>query len=257
VFLETYSIESWQEIELSMIVNYLALKQKQKYASTSICRALIAIKVLFRFLKREGIVSTNILLLMETPKLWQLIPDVLSLEEMNALLRLPDTQTQQGARDRAILEVLYACGLRVSELCQLKIYDVDDEFVRVLGKGRKERIVPIGKQAIAAIDRYLSFREDGDNKRQERLFVTRKGKPLDRIKVWKLVKFYAKKASLQKTISPHTFRHTFATHLLDRGADLRIIQDMLGHANITSTDRYTHVSQTRLQQAFRDFHPRN
>ncbi|WP_075883617.1 site-specific tyrosine recombinase XerD [Candidatus Protochlamydia sp. W-9] len=256
-FLKQRSVNNWSQIHLQAIIDYLALKQQQHYASASICRALIAIKVLFRFLKREGMITTNILLLIETPKLWQLIPDVLSLEEIDRILAIPNIQTWRGARDKAILETLYACGLRVSELCQLKIYDVNDTFVRVLGKGGKERIVPIGQQAIVAIDCYLSFREGGENSRNEFLFITKKSKPLTRALVWKLVKFYARQASIFKSISPHTFRHTFATHLLDHGADLRVIQDMLGHASINSTDRYTHVSQIRLQQAFQAFHPRN
>ncbi|CUI17137.1 Tyrosine recombinase XerD [Candidatus Protochlamydia naegleriophila] len=255
-FLHGRAVEGWSKVDLQLVVDYLAQKKADEYASSSICRALIAIKVLFRFLKREGVIASNVTHLLETPKLWQLIPDVLTQEEIKRVLTQPDVLTVKGARDRAILEVLYASGLRVSELCQLKLQDVDDTFVRVQGKGGKERVVPIGQKAILAIDRYLHFRSVSEHSRHESLFVTQRQKPLDRIAVWKLVKFYAKQAGVTKPISPHTFRHSFATHLLDNGADLRVIQDMLGHANINSTDRYTHVSQTRLQEAFHIFHPR-
>ncbi len=192
--------------------------------------------------------------LLESPKIWQLIPDILSLSEMECLLKQPNPDSAKGARDRAILEVLYASGLRVSELCQLKIEDVDDAYVKVNGKGGKEKVVPIGKKAIAAIDYYLSFR-DGTN--QNALFISNKGKPIHRVGVWKMVKRYAMQAGIRKNIFPHTFRHSFATHLLDNGADLRVIQEMLGHASIDSTDRYTHISCKHLHEAFQKFHPRH
>ena len=216
--------------------------------------SLIAIKVFFRFLKREGIISQNITLLLATPKIWQLIPDVLSIEEMEQLLNQPDLSLVKGVRDRAILEVLYASGLRVSELCGLTIRDVDDEYMRIRGKGGKERLVPIGRKAISAIDRYLHFR---DGPLEETLFVGKGGQPIDRVTVWKMIKSYAVQAGISKSISPHTFRHSFATHLLDNGADLRVIQELLGHSSITSTDRYTHISCSHLQQAFEEFHPRH
>ncbi len=252
-FLNHHGIVDWTVVDPNNIIQFLALKKNGEYASSSICRALIAIKVFFKFLKRENLISVNSAALLETPKLWQLIPDVLTVEEMDKILMLPDRDTKEGARDAAILEILYACGLRVSELCGLKIHDVDDTTIRVYGKGSKERIVPIGKKAIAALDHYLNFR---DAERQEAVFLSRFNKPIERIAVWSLVKKYAKKAEINKSISPHTFRHTFATHLLDNGADLRVIQDLLGHASINSTDRYTHISSSRLHEAFNAFHPR-
>ena len=201
---------------------------------------------------RLTLLFTSILL-----KIWQLIPEVLSCTEMVSLLEAPDKDTLIGSRDKAILEVLYACGLRVSELCSLKIYDVDDVYVRVLGKGMKERVIPIGEAAIQAIDHYLHhYRSQYDSEKLQELFVSTRGKPLDRIQVWKMVKGYAKKVGIVKNISPHTFRHSFATHLLDNGADLRVIQEMLGHASISSTDRYTHISKSHLQQSFEAYHPR-
>jgi integrase/recombinase XerD len=190
---------------------------------------------------------------LESPKIWQLIPEVLTQEEVSRLLEAPDKESAEGVRDGAILQVIYASGLRVSELCQLNIGDLSDEQVRVVGKGRKERIVPIAKSAVAAVDEYLvRFRQEGDGP----LFLSRRGKRIDRITVWERVKFYAKKVGITKVISPHTLRHSFATHLLENGADLRLIQEMLGHANVGTTDRYTHVSHKHLHDAFAKFHPR-
>lgn len=250
-------IQSWNQVDRDQIIAFLSQKKEAKYATSSLCRFLVAIKVLFRFLKREGVVIENSAALLETPKLEQLLPDILSPEEIELLLSVPDVSTKRGARDRAILEVLYASGLRVSELCRLKISDVDNHYVRVFGKGGKERLVPIGKQAIKAIDRYLCFRDGPETSEETALFVSRGGKPMNRIAVWKQVKLYAARANIRKRISPHTFRHSFATHLLDNGADLRVIQEMLGHTNIQSTDRYTRVSLTHLREAFEASHPRH
>jgi integrase/recombinase XerD len=169
------------------------------------------------------------------------------------LLAQPDPETALGARDKAILEVLYASGLRVSELCGLNIQDVGEEAVRVKGKGSKERIVPIAPSALQSVDHYLGkFRED----EEKALFIGPHGKRIDRTVVWARVKFYAKKAAISKEISPHTLRHSFATHLLENGADLRVIQEMLGHSSISTTDRYTHISRKHLHEAFEKFHPR-
>jgi len=189
----------------------------------------------------------------ETPKMWQLVPEVMSVEEVDQLLAQPSVEDAVGARDKAVLELLYATGMRVSELCSLKLHDLSDTFVKVRGKGKKERLIPVGKRAIAAVDHYLlTFRgEKGDA-----LFLGPRGKPLDRVTVWAQVKFYAKKGGILKEISPHTLRHSFASHLLENGADLRLIQDMLGHEDIGTTDRYTHVTGSRLKSAFKAFHPR-
>ncbi len=254
--LEPLGITSLAQLKQQHILSFLSHLKSQKYASSTICRALIAIKVLCRFLKREQITQTNIGLYFETPKLWQLIPEVLTCEEINLLLTQPDAHHPLGARDRAILETLYASGLRVSELCTLQIYDVDDTVLRVKGKGGKERIVPVGQPAIKAIDHYLTYRDRWDSAENKTLFLTKTGSPMDRVMVWRMIKQYAKTAAINKNISPHTLRHSFATHLLDNGADLRVIQDMLGHSNISSTDRYTHISRNRLQESFEASHPR-
>ena len=252
-FQRANGISSSTEVNSLQVIAFLSKLKAEDYASASIHRALIAIKVFFRFLTREGVVPTNPALYLESPKLWQLIPEVLTCEEVEALLKQPDITTMNGARDKAILEILYASGLRVSELCSLDLHSVEDTTVRVMGKGSKERMVPVGEEAICAVDHYLNFRDGND---QKALFVNRNGKRIDRLQVWKLIKDYAKEAGIVKNISPHTLRHSFATHLLDNGADLRIIQEMLGHATISSTERYTHVSRTKLQDAFESFHPR-
>ncbi len=256
-FLEEQAVADCRAVTRDHVIHYLSDLKSQDYASSSICRALIAIKVLFRFLKREDYLDVNITLTLDSPKLWQLIPEVLSGLEVEKLLAQPDPSTEMGARDKAILEVLYACGLRVSELCGLNIYDVDDDYVKVMGKGRKERVVPIGRHALAAIDDYLhKHRHRYDSDKEKALFVTSRGRRISRLMVWERVKVYGAAAGITKEISPHTLRHSFATHLLDNGAELRIIQEMLGHASISSTDRYTHVSQQRLAEAFTACHPR-
>lgn len=255
-FLETLDLQEFQMVESQHIVDFLASLHAKGYAVSSISRNLITIKVLFRFLKREGAISNNPAFYIDTPKLWQLIPEVLSCEEVERLLNMPDPAHPTGARDKAILELLYSSGLRVSEVCRIKIYDVDDSYVKVFGKGSKERIVPLGKFALQAIDHYLRFRDNFESEEQKTLFVTKGGRPVDRIYVWRMIKEYGRKGNIQKNISPHTLRHSFATHLLDNGAELRVIQEMLGHASITSTERYTHISHTHLLQAFERFHPR-
>lgn len=254
-FLKNESISLWTQVQQQHVINFLAFKKNSDYAAASICRALIAIKVFFCFLKREGFIEQNVTKLLESPKIWQLLPEILSIEEMESLLNQPDPSHKKGARDKAILEVLYASGLRVSELCGILISQVDENYLRIQGKGGKERIVPMGRKASEAIDRYLNFR-DGNTERQDALFLGRGNQPIDRVTVWKIVKHYARQAGINKRIYPHIFRHSFATHLLDNGADLRVIQELLGHASISSTDRYTHVSCTHLHEAFRSFHPR-
>lgn len=236
------------------IIDFLAALKSQDYAASSIYRALIAIKVFFRFLKREKVIPSDPTVHLDSPKIWQLIPQVLTCAEVDRLLSIPDPSCCMGARDAAVLKVMYASGLRVSEVCGLNIHDIDEVSVRVKGKGGKERIVPIAEIAINAVDNYLRFR--GEEEAGGALFLSEKGKRINRLTVWKRVKFYAQKAEITKDISPHTLRHSFATHLLENGADLRIIQEMLGHASIATTDRYTHISQKHLHTAFESFHPR-
>jgi len=251
IFLKNKKKELKKDIEKN-ILEYFSYLKNRNLASSTICRTFVTIKVFFRFLKKENLLKIDIDNYLKLPKIWHLVPYVLSYKEIENLLSQPNISTFLGARDKAILEVLYATGIRASEICNIKIKDVNDNFIKVKGKGNKERIVPIGKKAIEAIDFYLSFRND----KNEFLFITKKIKKLDRITLWNRIKFYSKKAEIKKNISPHTLRHSFATHLLENGADIRIIQDMLGHEDISTTDKYTHISQNHLKKAFKTFHPR-
>ncbi len=253
--LKDKGILSWEKVAEEEVIAFLSTLKQQAYATSSICRALVAIKMFFKFLKRERVIAKDAALHLDSPKMWQLIPEVLTIAEVDALLKAPDVSTLVGTRDKAMLQLIYASGLRVSEVCGLNLQDVDDQIVRVKGKGGKERIVPVAKTAVEAVDAYLiQYRQNCDE--QTALFVSEKGKRIDRTAVWKRVKFYAKAAGISKEISPHTLRHSFATHLLENGADLRVIQEMLGHSNIATTDRYTHISQKHLSDAFEAFHPR-
>lgn len=237
------------------LIDFLGELKNRDYASSSICRALVALKVFFRFLKREKKIAHNATAYLDSPKMWQLVPEVMTVDEVDRLLQAPPKENALGARDKAILEVLYASGLRVSEICSLNIQDLDDAFVRVKGKGGKERVVPIAKVAVAAVDEYLlNWRKAP--KEEIALFVTARGRRIDRIEIWRKIKQYADQAGISRCISPHTLRHSFATHLLENGADLRVIQEMLGHASISTTERYTHISQKHLHEAFAAFHPR-
>lgn len=245
------------EVDQGIIIRYLEHLLALNYHPATRSRRLIAIKVFFRFLKKEGDILHNPSLYLESPKLWQTLPNVLSVDEVENLLNQPSMSSPHGLRNKAIIDVLYSSGLRVSELCGLNIYDVNDDFVKVLGKGKKERVVPIGKQALKTLDLYLCGPRDLIGApEEEALFLTKSGRRIDRHLVWKMIKFYARQAGITKNISPHTLRHSFATHLLDCGADLRVIQEMLGHADIATTDRYTHVSRQKLQEAFMLCHPR-
>lgn len=257
-FLSAKNSDNIKDLTEKDLWEFLEKRKNAGMASSTLCRNVIALKVFFRFLKREGYVIESKALYLESPRLWQLIPEVLTPEEVDLLLACPSGNTSADIRARAILELLYASGLRVSELCTLSLYDVDDKFVRVKGKGGKERLVPVGSKALEAIDLYLSGpREQFQSEQEKHLFLSAKGKPLDRITIWRLIKRLGKKAGITKSISPHTLRHSFATHLLERGADLRVIQDFLGHSNIQTTDRYTHISQKQVRDAFYRCHNRN
>lgn len=259
-FLNQRHIDALSKITKNNITNFM-LAQKDKGISTnSIARRLAAIRMFHRFLTRERILKSDPSNLIDSPKLWKKIPDTLSLNEVDVLLAQPDTRDKQGIRDRAILETLYATGMRVSEAVNLKVDNVnlDIGFLRCIGKGNKERIIPIGKKAISSIKRYLEISRPHLLKKSssEFLFLNRFGKKLSRQSFWKIIKRYAKCAKIKRPIKPHTLRHSFATHLLERGADLRSVQEMLGHANISTTQIYTHINKDRLKTIHRMFHPR-
>lgn len=256
-FISYSNIADFKIVTSDTIVGYLSHLRSLNRASSSVARALIAIKVFFRFLKREGYIPVNIAQGLETSKIWQIVPQVLSAAEVERFLQHVKINTPEGARDRAIFELLYGSGLRVSEVCTLNIHDVDDHFVKVLGKGGKQRMVPIGKHALKAIDHYLGhFRGECKNSDTDPLFISKTGKRIDRQNIWAQIKLYAKLAGIKKALSPHGLRHAFATHLLDNGADLRVIQEMMGHSHISSTDRYMHVSRKRIWEKFFAHHPR-
>jgi integrase/recombinase XerD len=237
------------------------LSQKDKgLAANSVARRLAAIKSFYRFLVRERILKADPSSLIDSPKLWKKIPDALSINEVAALLEEPNIRQQQGIRDRAILEALYATGMRVSEAVNLKKDNVNLEvgFLRCIGKGNKERVIPLGKKAITSLERYLTIARPQllKGKTSEYLFLNRFGKRISRQSLWKIIKRYARQAGIKKPIWPHILRHSFATHLLERGADLRSVQEMLGHSNISTTQIYTHINKDRLKTIHKMFHPR-
>ncbi len=229
-------------------------------ASHSLSRALVAIRMFFRFLTQEGYLRRDVTEVMESPRLWAILPQVLSVAEVESLLARPEVRKPLGLRDRAVLELLYASGLRAEELTRIKASDLnlDSAYVRCLGKGSKERIVPFGKKAAQALSLYIERARPLFVKGLDPgyLFLSRRGKPFTRQWLWRLVKRYVREAGIAKEVGPHTLRHSFATHLLSRGADLRVVQEMLGHANITTTQVYTHVDRERLKEVHRRFHPR-
>ncbi len=227
---------------------------------TSVARNISAIKTFFRFLVSEGRLTNSPARLVETPKLPLRLPEVISREEVERLLAQPDISNALGLRDSAMLEALYATGLRVTELINLKMSNINLEagYVRTLGKGSKERIVPIGDKAMAAIKDYLSNGRPQLSKKRVSpfLFLNARGQNISRQGFWKIIKKYGIKAGIKKKITPHGIRHAFATHLLDAGADLRSVQVMLGHADISTTQIYTHVSRERLKKIHEKYHPR-
>ena len=259
-YLQEIGIKSLSQTSRKEIGDFMFKLKDAGLSSVSIARNLAAIKVFCRFLVRERLIPDDPSALVDSPKLWKRIPDSLSEREVNSLLSAADVSRIQGIRDRAILELMYATGLRVSEAVNLKIQDVNLEvgFLRCLGKGSKERVVPLGKEAISAVNKYLLearprlARPSSDNA----LFLSRLGKRISRQSFWKLIKAYSAKAGIQKAIRPHSLRHSFATHLLERGADLRSVQEMLGHADISTTQIYTHIDKNRLKAIHKKFHPR-
>jgi integrase/recombinase XerD len=228
--------------------------------SRSTARYLSSLKSFFNFLCEEKYLRGNPAQILESPKLWRKLPNVVGLDEVEALLACPDPKTLLGVRDKAMVEVLYATGLRVSELVSLKSTDVDLEvgYIRSMGKGAKERVVPLGAVAIEAVQDYIDVarRVLLNGKTAHELFITRLGRKMTRQGFWKILKAYALKANIKTSVSPHTLRHAFATHLLERGADLRSVQEMLGHADISTTQIYTHILQDRMRKVHDKFHPR-
>ncbi len=259
-FLAENKAAVFSEEDTPLILKYLIHLRKSGLAARSRARHLIAIRGLYRFLFQEKNLRSDPARLIDLPKTSFKLPDVLTRQEIELLMRAPDTAKPLGVRDAAMLEVLYAAGLRVSELVNLTLRDINLEagFVRVLGKGSKERIVPIGMPAKQKIDHYLGTVRSSrlKDKSSPYLFVARAGRPMTRQGFWKLLRRYAQQAGLSKKISPHSLRHSFASHMLEGGADLRAVQVMLGHVDISTTQIYTHVTRDHLKQLHRKFHPR-
>jgi integrase/recombinase XerD len=243
------------------LVDFLAGLYRQKLESKSVARHLVSLRNFFRFAQIQGLTPADPSVNLESPKMRRSLPGYLRLEEVERLLAQPDTKTPLGLRDRAMLEVLYSAGLRVSELTGLRVSDLDSKVgcVRCIGKGDKERIVPIGKKALSTVDRYLRDARPklvGKAPGSPTLFINRRGRALSRVGVWKILSAYGRRAGLRAALTPHMLRHSFATHLLERGADLRSVQLMLGHADISTTQIYTHLVEERLKQIYKAHHPR-
>jgi integrase/recombinase XerD len=242
-----------QPADVSKFLKFLYMRKLKPRSAT---RAFAAVRGLHRFLMLERATTQNPTANVEQPRWWKPLPNVLVLEEVDKLLRAPDTVTPKGLRDRAMLEVLYATGLRVSELIGLRLDGVNIKagFVRCIGKGSKERIVPMGASAAAAVAGYLQVRQV--RKPTNYLFLNNRGEKLSRMGFWKILRGYGVQAGIKKKLTPHVLRHSFATHLLERGADLRAVQTMLGHSNISTTEIYTHVMRERLKEIYKSYHPR-
>ncbi len=242
------------------LVSFLEELGRYGLSPATMARTISAVRGFHRFLLSEGLAENDPSENIEAPRLRRKLPEVLEVPEVEALLEQPDTAKPPGLRDRAMLELMYACGLRVSELLSLREFDLffSQGFVRCLGKGSKERLVPAGRAARTWVTRYLDGARPAlaQGKPSDRLFINARGGPLSRMGFWKLLKKYAAKAGIKKRVHPHILRHSFATHLLEGGADLRSVQEMLGHADISTTQIYTHVDREYLKEVHRQFHPR-
>jgi len=247
------------DVDLESIYDYLAVLWRDKLASTTIARKIACLRGFYDHLHAKGQIKNNPVAKLDAIKRKQSLPQVLSEQEVDKLLSAPKGDCL-GLRDKAMLEILYATGMRVSEMLSLDIGDIELEagFVRCRGKGDKERIVPLGNIAKKAIEDYLALsRPKLLKKKNNAYFLNNRGERLSRVGFWKLIKTYTKEAGISKDISPHTLRHSFATHLLKNGADLRTVQELLGHADIATTQLYTHLSQSRIRQVYREAHPRS
>ena len=261
-FLKQNSIHGFPSVSRDDILDYLCFCKEKEMESSTIARRLVAIKVFFRYLAQERIIRADITDVMDSPKLWRILPEFVTPEEVDALLAAFPASGKDPLlfRNRCILEVMYACGLRVSETADLTVSNLnfDENVLRTCGKGTKERIVPMGRTAVSLLKRYLEqvrplLMKKGN---ETALFLSIRGRQLDRVRIWGVVKEAAQIANIHKNIHPHTLRHSFASHLLENGADLRVIQEMLGHADISTTQIYTHVDQRRLIAVHKQFHPR-
>lgn len=260
-FLNQSKITAWQEVDRFTVVSFLQTLKEDNRSNATIARMITSLRRFHQFLRQERYTDHDPMQHIDSPKKQQKLPDTLSLNEVEQLLQTPDTKQTLGLRDRAILEVMYATGLRVSELVNLKLNDLHLEMglLQTLGKGDKERIVPLGDIAIKWVQRYLSeARPYLTRKKPEEayLFVNNHGTKLSRQGIWKNLKRIVQMAGIYKTVTPHTLRHSFATHLLENGADLRTVQELLGHADISTTQIYTHITKKRMTDVYKQYFPR-
>ncbi len=254
---------SLENVSKDDLVEFLSSLFRQKLDSRTVARHVVTLRNFFRYAQTQDLIKEDPALNLESPKIRRTLPGYLRLEEIERLLAQPNEKTPIGLRDRAMLDVLYSTGLRVSELVSLRVMDMDRAVgcIRCIGKGDKERIVPIGKKALGLVERYLrdarpKLTPAGKQVNSPMLFINRRGGPLSRVGVWKILSAYGKQAGLRVPLTPHMLRHSFATHLLEGGADLRSVQLMLGHSDISTTQIYTHVVEERLKQIYKAHHPR-
>ena len=260
-WLESWGPLRWSDVTLEHLSRYLEHLHERKLAATSIARHLVSVKMFFRYLVLEGILLESVANLMNSPKLWETLPKVLSPEVVNDLILAPTRSDRFQYRDRAILCMLYATGCRTSELTGMQIRDLklSENVCRVTGKGDKQRIVSLNPVAKTALEEYLTEERASlvcEETEEQWLFLTRSGKKMSRTSIWKLIKKYAERIGCDQEVSPHTLRHSFATHMLAGGAEIRALQEMLGHASIRTTQIYTHVDHSRLKQIHQEHHPR-
>lgn len=260
-FLRKRKIDSLSGASRHEITAFMLHEKDRGLEPSSVARALVAIRMFHRFLVEEGKLSENVTDVLESPKPWKKLPQCLTFPEVESLLKAPNVRRAQGIRDQALLELMYATGLRATEVTTLKLSSLNfqDGVVRVMGKGSKERIVPMGRKSRESIRRYMAQTRPkwtASGGPVDALFVTRQGLRMSRQSVWAVLKKYAKSSGIRKKIFPHILRHSFATHLLENGADLRVVQELLGHADIVTTQIYTHLDKARLKGIHQKFHPR-
>ncbi len=259
-FLSKRKLPSLEGVTRKEIMDFLLKERQRGLAAISVSREQVAIRMLHRFLTQEGRLKEDVTEALESPKVWRRLPECLSVREVEEILKAPNLRKPQGIRDQALLELLYATGIRAGEAAKLNVGHLSFEqgYLRVLGKGDKERLVPAGKTARESTLRYLKRVRPQwvKGRAEDALFVTRLGRRMSRVSVWAILKKYAKETRLKKKIYPHILRHSFATHLLENGADLRVVQELLGHSDISTTQVYTHVERSRLKSIHQKFHPR-
>ncbi|HVO72505.1 MAG TPA: site-specific tyrosine recombinase XerD [Ignavibacteriaceae bacterium] len=260
-YLETFGIDDPSQISYNQIASFFRSLKNLGLSSSSSARYYSSVKGFFKYLYINKYIKENPVEKLAAPKLSKNLPEVLSIQEVDQILSKPETGNKLGLRDKALLELMYACGTRVSETINLQLSDLffREEIIRVFGKGSKERLVPIGRSAVGWVNKYLKSGRpllEKKTKSGNYLFLNNRGTKLSRMGAWKIIDRYAGEAKIMKAVHPHTFRHSFATHLLEGGADLRAVQEMLGHADISTTQIYTHVDREYIKQVHKDFHPR-